>query len=445
MKSTTVAKRLIILLAIMAAAPVLTRIQRGGGTRFMMSLAIFVAGAAFMLTGLTRDPAGKEFGRYWKSPLPRVLGTVVVLALVILGILGMTIDGLLNILNLLLLCLFAMWAVCRTAEKLLSATQKSLLFGFSFAFAMGVAEIVFRLPLLVAMTGGNTPGMIRWQKENYDKVVTTRNALGLRSFHLDHPKPEGFSRVIALGDSFTWGDKIAHTEDTWPYVVEQLLQKQGNRTEVINMGHTGFTTVNEAELLHREGWAFEPNLVLLQYNLNDPLPSGPDYYREPESWLYRTDPLSPVFGDSLDEHSYLYSFMNSKYVGFQVSRHFASGYAPLYADDFSGWIAAQAAMKSMGEEVRTKSVRMLVVIFPSFVPGMMDDSAYPYLELHQKVVRAAETAGLSVLDLRPVFGQLGRIGRSWWAMLCDPHPNIEADRIASQAIVKKIEELGIKL
>src|SRR5262249_27294369 len=146
---------------------------------------------------------------------------------VTLGILGMTIDGLLNILNVLLLGLFAMWAYCRTAERLLGATQKSLLFGFSLVFAMGVAEIIFRLPLVVAVTGGNTPGMIRWQEENYDKVVTTRNALGLRSLHLDHPKPEGFSRIITLGDSFTWGDKIAHTEDTWPYVVEQLLQQKG--------------------------------------------------------------------------------------------------------------------------------------------------------------------------------------------------------------------------
>jgi lysophospholipase L1-like esterase len=48
--------------------------------------------------------------------------------------------------------------------------------------------------------------------------------------------------VIALGDSFTWGSKIASSDSTWPSLLEHLLTQppEGKPTEVINMGQSGF-------------------------------------------------------------------------------------------------------------------------------------------------------------------------------------------------------------
>jgi hypothetical protein len=70
----------------------------------------------------------------------------------------------------------------------------------------------------------------------------------------------------------------------------------------------------------------------------------------------------------------------------------------------------------------------------------MDEAAYPYLQIHQKVAAAAREAGLSVLDLRPVYARYGRSGRSWWALPCDAHPSGEGHKVAGEAIVKKIGE-----
>jgi hypothetical protein len=149
--------------------------------------------------------------------------------------------------------LLLLWATGQTAEAVKNGLQKVLILFFSLFIVFAVMEILFRLPPVVQLTGGNTPGMIDWQLRNYDSVVTNRNALGLRSLNLDKSKPKGIFRIVTLGDSFTWGDKIAHTEDTWPYVVERLLHAKGIRTEVINMAHTGFTTVNNvSRLCHGE-------------------------------------------------------------------------------------------------------------------------------------------------------------------------------------------------
>jgi hypothetical protein len=55
--------------------------------------------------------------------------------------------------------------------------------------------------------------------------------------------------VIVVGDSFTWGDKVADIRDTWPYVLEQNLNRSGATVEVISLATPGYTTVNEAEAL----------------------------------------------------------------------------------------------------------------------------------------------------------------------------------------------------
>ena len=61
-------------------------------------------------------------------------------------------------------------------------------------------------------------------------------------------KEFGTYRILALGDSLTWGAKIRKAEDVWPRVLEGKLKEEfKKKIEVINLGVHGFTTVNEWE------------------------------------------------------------------------------------------------------------------------------------------------------------------------------------------------------
>ena len=71
----------------------------------------------------------------------------------------------------------------------------------------------------------------------------------------------------------------------------------------------------------------------------------------------------------------------------------------------------------------------------------MDDlstKGYRYLEVHEKIRRAAEAVDLPLLDLRPVFASRDPRGRSWWALPCDWHPGVEAHRAAGEALASEI-------
>jgi hypothetical protein len=50
-------------------------------------------------------------------------------------------------------------------------------------------------------------------------------------------KEAGTERIVVLGDSFTWGDKIASSDSTWPAQLEQQLRDgwPGRRIEVVNL------------------------------------------------------------------------------------------------------------------------------------------------------------------------------------------------------------------
>lgn len=96
------------------------------------------------------------------------------------------------------------------------------------------------------------------------------NSLGFRGPEVEQEKPDGVYRIVALGDSVTfgWGVNDEHT-----YIrrleVELNRQIQGRRFEVINTGHPMYDTVQEHAMLQRHAMALKPDLVILIYVVND--------------------------------------------------------------------------------------------------------------------------------------------------------------------------------
>jgi lysophospholipase L1-like esterase len=77
-------------------------------------------------------------------------------------------------------------------------------------------------------------------------------------------------RVIALGDSFTFGWGV-ELNDTWPKQLENLLNKkcEKKKFEVLNMGVPGYNTPMEIEFFKLKGIKYNPDIVILAYVGND--------------------------------------------------------------------------------------------------------------------------------------------------------------------------------
>jgi lysophospholipase L1-like esterase len=78
----------------------------------------------------------------------------------------------------------------------------------------------------------------------------------------------GRTRIVALGDSVTFGNDLTYAE-TWPAALERELRKSGQSMDVLNLALGGYDTMQEVATLEAIGLEFRPEQVILGYCVND--------------------------------------------------------------------------------------------------------------------------------------------------------------------------------
>ena len=97
------------------------------------------------------------------------------------------------------------------------------------------------------------------------------NALGMRGPALEPGELEGAFVVAAVGDSHTFSAEIRRNDRTIPARIEQRLAAHwpAAKPRVLNFGVPGYNTAQELALLEARILGFEPDVVVLQYTIND--------------------------------------------------------------------------------------------------------------------------------------------------------------------------------
>lgn len=93
------------------------------------------------------------------------------------------------------------------------------------------------------------------------------NPQGLRGLELTLPKPRGRYRIIALGDSNTFGWDVDDGVN-WPAQLDAMMKQRSNAIEVANAGVWGYTSF-QGLARFKELIALEPDMVLVSFGGND--------------------------------------------------------------------------------------------------------------------------------------------------------------------------------
>jgi lysophospholipase L1-like esterase len=94
--------------------------------------------------------------------------------------------------------------------------------------------------------------------------VYEHNSQGFRDVDRPLAKAPGTLRVVALGDSFTYGEGVGF-EETWPSRLEQMLSDSlagGPRVEVVQLGLRRYFPAAQRSVLRHVGLAFDPDVVI---------------------------------------------------------------------------------------------------------------------------------------------------------------------------------------
>ena len=114
--------------------------------------------------------------------------------------------------------------------------------------------------------------------------VVTNKAGFRRKAETSREKPSNTYRVLALGDSFTFGPYVANHE-TWPAITEarlNVLTDTSIQFEVLNAGVSGYFLKRQKNLYLERARLTEPDLVVLQVLDNDFSGYGKDSYPRPD-------------------------------------------------------------------------------------------------------------------------------------------------------------------
>lgn len=254
------------------------------------------------------------------------------------------------------------------------------------------------------------------------------------------PEPGPPFRILVVGDSFTWGGGV-YVEDSYPRRLERRLWAADLpvRVEVETLSRPGWGTVEEAAALARRWEGLRPDLLVVGYVLNDPLPSSgaeqeglraPLERRRPETrwsrWLYR--------------RSTVVRFVWERLENTRQRRAFRRHYDLLHSPEQPGWKQARRALGRMAAFARRDGVPAVLVIFPVFDFEQLQD--YAYQDVHRLVRRVGRGRGYQVLDLLPAYRAVeGR--RLALVPFTDAHPTELAHRLAAEEIARFLLAEGL--
>jgi hypothetical protein len=113
------------------------------------------------------------------------------------------------------------------------------------------------------------------QDVEWHEVRVQTNDFGLRDRPRSRQKAAGVFRILSLGESTTFGDRLEATQ-SYTYILEELLNAApgpGRTVEVWNCGVCSYTTYQSVKWLERDGLSFQPDLVVFFHEMNDFLPT----------------------------------------------------------------------------------------------------------------------------------------------------------------------------
>jgi lysophospholipase L1-like esterase len=264
-----------------------------------------------------------------------------------------------------------------------------------------------------------------------------RNKLNYRDIEHKTNKPSNIFRILILGDSQTVGHGIDNLEDTWPKKLESLLNSnlQKKRFEIINSAYQGWNTDTQLYELFKNGFSFNPDLVLLGFYPNDtPPPVHLNCNPDDKDFLSLVHKYFPFTNESR-----LFNFLN-----FRINRlHEKLKLKPTYSECLNliyksrGWEMERVYLDTMAKGIRLKGSHFMAAVIPVF---FQLGENYPFQKIHKKVIDWFKKNGTPALDLWEQ-GFYGMDASQLIASPQDRHLNSKAAEIIAQTIYKKLKPL----
>lgn len=308
--------------------------------------------------------------------------------------------------------------------------------------------VLLLLGTFVGLSFAEVVARVLWTAPWYEQLVTdqqrsqrrgyTKNRFGLRDRDYAMPRPDGRTRILVLGDSFTYGLGVRDDEAIFPEILERRLNEGvigALPVELLNSGIAGSVTEHWVRNWEHLEAGFDPDVLLIVFFYRDGTSKYflREFFQKIRRIAERNERM-PLY-----RHSYLFRLGRDAIDRQLVSRVYTRAMVDAYTggpEETEPWRQAQENLLQLRDSARARGASVGIAVFPVLVELHED---HPFRVISEVVVRFAEENDIRVLDLLPFF--LGRNGPDLWVSRWDQHPNEAGHAIAADALLPFVEEL----
>ncbi|MFO1076145.1 MAG: SGNH/GDSL hydrolase family protein [Planctomycetota bacterium] len=284
--------------------------------------------------------------------------------------------------------------------------------------------------------GRLTPGLR--VKEGYDRpkwdyfdaqgcILVEHNSTGFRDIEFPLQKPPGEFRVLAIGDSFTYGSGVL-MQDAWPAVLERGLAADGRAVKVVNCGFAtgGYEPSAYTPWLRSDGLLLGPDLVVIGFCLND-MGNGNDV------------PMLAYQGKTTMNCKV--ALIDQFWTYFENRRLMAAApdYAAVVRAHPETWMRTQQALLDMQQLLAEHHVPLVIAVIPMMSGWELKPN--PYQGLHDAIDGFCAEHAIPCVDLLPEFA--GRSEADIWVHPTDQHPNHIGQKLLADGILRFLRARGL--
>ena len=264
---------------------------------------------------------------------------------------------------------------------------------------------------------------------SYGNVPIVINSKGLRDREYTYEKPKGVTRIVALGDSVSFGAGVPMEKTYW------WLYEENSSIEVVNGGVNGYEFDQEVAWYKKEGYKYDPDVVVVSVVLNDPRPVNASLLMEQK---FGTQPRSTVLQQEASKVCKTCKFVYRTYDSWRTTH--GRSYNDIYFEQIyalwqgDAWTRYEKEVLDLNKELKKDHKKLVLVVFPytqQFV------NAENVGRTPQEQLQSLKAKGITVIDMQPYLDVPNY--QRYYLLGDNLHLSEEGNAVVADALYKELE------
>jgi lysophospholipase L1-like esterase len=239
-------------------------------------------------------------------------------------------------------------------------------------------------------------------EKEYKNIEIKINSKSIRDYEHYYKENDGIIRILGLGDSLTFGSGVSY-EDSYLRQLEKKLWKDNFSLEIIKAGVNSYDFDQEYTYYFEEGYAYQPEIVMVGVALNDAKLVDPIAVKK----AFFPSENENNFFDKI-KHFLSHNFKSARFVyklitiNPQIEKIHGQLYFEKIYDSWQGeeeWKNYKTKLLSLNANLTKNNKKMILVLFPY---RQQFNNSLNYGTMPQtKIKEVASQNNITTIDLLP--------------------------------------------